>query len=242
VKPPGFRSTPVSHVLFDFFGTLVDYSASRTEQGYEKSFALLRDLGSPLDYAGFLDFWSEVSAQFDRWSEESYREFSMSEVGRAFLERAVPGGHSASDVSRFLASYIDEWNQGVRYQAGVAELLARLSGGFELAIVTNTHDPDLVPGHLEQMGASGHLRQVVTSVEFGLRKPHPAIFRHALDLLGVAAERCLYVGDDPIADYRGARGAGIRALLVDPEGRADVPQRDQVSSVLELERVLADAV
>ena len=28
----------ISHVLFDFFGTLVEYSASRSEQGYARSF------------------------------------------------------------------------------------------------------------------------------------------------------------------------------------------------------------
>jgi putative hydrolase of the HAD superfamily len=31
---------PPTHVLFDFFGTLVDYSAGRADRGYERSFAL----------------------------------------------------------------------------------------------------------------------------------------------------------------------------------------------------------
>ena len=231
-------TSPFSHVLFDFFGTLVDYSASRTEQGYDRSFALLRGLGSTLDYAAFLELWSGVSEEFDRRSEESHREFSMQELGHVFLARALPAPPASADVARFVGCYIGEWNRGVRRLAGVPELLGRLAGRFELAVVTNTHDPDLVPGHLAQMGVSGHIRSVVTSVEFGLRKPHPAIFRHALEVLDAPAERCLHVGDDPVADYRGARGAGIRALLIDSTGRSDVADRDRISSVLEIEKFL----
>jgi len=39
-----------THVLFDFFGTLVEYSPSRTDQGYDRSFSLLRDAGLRLGY------------------------------------------------------------------------------------------------------------------------------------------------------------------------------------------------
>ena len=66
----------ISHLLFDFFGTLVDYSASRTEQGYERSFALLRDSGCRLDYAGFLTAWSKVSEELDAAAAASHREVS----------------------------------------------------------------------------------------------------------------------------------------------------------------------
>ena len=55
-----------THVLLDFFGTLVDYSASRTEQGYERSFALLQAAGCRLDYQAFLSLWSEVFLEFDK--------------------------------------------------------------------------------------------------------------------------------------------------------------------------------
>ncbi|MDN3355591.1 HAD family phosphatase [Actinomadura sp. DC4] len=37
--------------------------------------------------------------------------------------------------------------------------------------------------------------QVVISGEVGLRKPDPAIFRHALDLLGLPSEECAFIDD-----------------------------------------------
>jgi len=181
-----------SHVLFDFFGTLVEYSASRTQQGYEQSHLLLSRAGSDLNYEGFLTRWSAHCDEFER--------------------KAQP--------------------------RGIEALLAQLAGRFELAIITNTHDPALVPNHLGRMGVASLFPTVVTSVEFGLRKPNPAIFEHTLEILGVAAEDCVYVGDNFEADYLGARSAGIRPLLIDPSRKHAVPESARLTSIFELEHVL----
>ena len=50
----------------------------------------------------------------------------------------------------------------------------------------------------------------------GVEKPDPAIFRHALDALGVDPARAVHVGDTPAADVAGAIAAGARPVLVDP--------------------------
>ena len=100
-----------THILFDFFGTLVEYSASRTEQGYERSFRLLQEAGADFDYEQFLSLSSEVFAEFDAAAEQSHREFSMVELASAFLRRAV-GVPSEALVRDFVKVYISEWNKG----------------------------------------------------------------------------------------------------------------------------------
>ncbi len=58
---------------------------------------------------------------------------------------------------------------------------------------------------------------VVDSSEVGMRKPNPAIYHHALELLGVPAEQALFLDDSP-GNVEGARRAGLHAILVeDPE-------------------------
>jgi putative hydrolase of the HAD superfamily len=49
---------------------------------------------------------------------------------------------------------------------------------------------------------------IVASAEVGAPKPDPAVFRHALELLGVRPDRALHVGDC-VADADGARAAGM---------------------------------
>lgn len=61
---------------------------------------------------------------------------------------------------------------------------------------------------------------VVDSSSVGMRKPDPAIFTHALDLLGVPATRAVFL-DDVEGNLAGARRAGLRTILVgDPPAGA----------------------
>lgn len=50
------------------------------------------------------------------------------------------------------------------------------------------------------------------SFEVGLHKPDPAYFRAIVDELGVAPQEAVFV-DDMLANVRGAREAGLRAVL-----------------------------
>ena len=47
----------ITGILFDFFGTLVEYSPSRVEQGYHATHALLLNEGIDISYAAFLKTW-----------------------------------------------------------------------------------------------------------------------------------------------------------------------------------------
>lgn len=199
---------------------------------------MLREAGATFGYEEFLELWSSVSGEFDARASQTLREFSMREVGRAFLSRALPRGASPELADRFVGVYVEEWSKGVRPIPGLPELLARLVARFRLAIVTNTHDSELVPRHLEQLGIARLFESVVTSVEHGFRKPHPTIFTHAAGMLGASVERCIHIGDDLEADYHGAQIAGLRALLIDPARASGVPERARLESVLDLEKWL----
>jgi putative hydrolase of the HAD superfamily len=67
---------------------------------------------------------------------------------------------------------------------------------------------------------------IVDSRTHGRVKPHPTIFQAALDALGVAAAESVMVGDSLEEDIEGARALGMRAILIDREGRhPEVPER-----------------
>jgi putative hydrolase of the HAD superfamily len=110
------------------------------------------------------------------------------------------------EPDEFVAAFIGS----IRFDPvpGTREALLRLRRrGLALAVVSNW-DATL-PAHLSELGLDPLLDAVVTSAAAGVAKPDPAPFQHALDLLGVRAERTLHVGDDPV-DEQGARGAGLR--------------------------------
>jgi putative hydrolase of the HAD superfamily len=91
---------------------------------------------------------------------------------------------------------------------GAVETVAGLrSRGLELAVVSNW-DVGLTE-HLEAIGAASLFSAVVTSADAGAAKPDPAVFRLALERLGVEPGRALHVGDEP-EDEEGALAAGMR--------------------------------
>jgi putative hydrolase of the HAD superfamily len=71
---------------------------------------------------------------------------------------------------------------------------------------------------------------VVDSSEVGMRKPNPAIYHHALQLLGgVLPEHAVFLDDSP-GNVDGAKRAGLHAILVD----------DPTAAVSELDALLAN--
>jgi putative hydrolase of the HAD superfamily len=86
------------------------------------------------------------------------------------------------------------------------------------AIVSNT--PWGSPAHLWRRELDRHdLSRLIDAAVFcgdvGWRKPDPRIFRHALHRLGLEAEDCLFVGDDPRWDIDGPEELGMDAVLID---------------------------
>jgi putative hydrolase of the HAD superfamily len=105
----------------------------------------------------------------------------------------------------------DEYNAAFEFHVlpRVPEALATLRArGVTLAVVANwdfgLHD------HLARHGLRHWFDAVVTSGDVGVRKPDPAPFRAALELLGIEPARAVHVGDHPAHDEVGARAAGMQ--------------------------------
>jgi putative hydrolase of the HAD superfamily len=109
--------------------------------------------------------------------------------------------------------FVEAFMASIRFEPvpGALETLRSLRArGIELAVVSNW-DVGLAE-HLERLGIGGLFSTVVTSAEAGAAKPDPAVFRVALDRLGVKPERALHVGDED-EDEQGAVAAGMRFRL-----------------------------
>lgn len=221
----------ISHLLLDFFGTIVDYSPSRTEQDYSRSYGLLRQFGAVLTYDAFLALGDEVFSAFDARSATDLSEFSMHDADAVILERALGRPAADRETDAFVDAYLQDWNAAVCYPAGMTELLRELAERYRLAVVSNTHSRTLVPDHLAAMGVAQLFDTVVLSIDVGHRKPHPAIYRAALEELDIDAGSALFIGDTYAADYLGPRRQGISALLIDPKGLAPVPDEDRLAAL-----------
>lgn len=225
-------------ILFDFFGTLVTYEPDRSRLPYPATHEMARSLGYRGDHDRFAVEWHAASTALEVATAESMVEYSMTDAAVAFA------GHcdltiGPDDAVRLGASYLDEWRAHVRPVEGAAAMLHRLAGSCRLGVLSNTHDPHMVPSMLDAMGVADTMSLVVLSVDNGVRKPHPSIYARCLDELVVRPDEVLFVGDSQDADYDGPRRAGMHARLIGSAPVAGVPDAHRIHTVLDTEAAVA---
>ena len=100
-----------------------------------------------------------------------------------------------------------------------AVLAALRQIGLTLGIVSNWGWQ--LPRLCEQLSLAGYFDFILTSARVGASKPHPAIFRAALQRAGCPPERTMHVGDSLFADVLGAQAIGMTGVLLDRPGLAE---------------------
>ena len=89
--------------------------------------------------------------------------------------------------------------------------------GLLVAVISNTEDGRLRDA-LDAAGLTDKFHLLVDSHLVGYRKPEAAIFRLALERLGVEPAEAAFVGDSYAHDALAAKSVGMRAVLLDPHG------------------------
>jgi len=141
---------------------------------------------------------------------------ALEEIGYAGVVGRLLGdaGIDADDaqIAGFIEAEHEAWFPQHQLDSTTHALLEALRGrGLKLGVVSNTFDPpELLHRDLERLGVAERIDVAVFASEAGARKPDPAIFWRALNELGVAPERTLFVGDSLATDIGGAAALGMR--------------------------------
>lgn len=220
-------------LLFDFFGTLVEYQPDRSRLGSPRTHELASSMGFAGDHEAFVRIWDSASIELEHTARQTMHEFSMADAASAFgVAAEIPLSSDQADALG--QSFVAEWARHIIPIDGVSDLFQDLAADYRIAIVSNTHDRRMVPTILDEMGIEAHVSAVVLSVEHGRLKPHPSIYAAALDQIGCRATEVAFVGDSYEADYAGPLRAGMSAFLIDPACDHDIPAPHRLSSVLDI--------
>lgn len=114
---------------------------------------------------------------------------------------------------------------------GAVELLAEVHGlGLRNVIASNTYwrDADSYWEDFRLLGMADHVDGIITSVDAGHLKPHPAVFEMAMRWAAVPAERCVVIGNREENDIVPALALGMRTILVYPDDPKPVTTRADV--------------
>ena len=119
---------------------------------------------------------------------------------------------------------------------GTAEQLREIGERYQIAVISNADGR--IEDVLRRCGIARCFQTITDSGLVGYEKPHPEIFRQALQSMNAAPEESLYVGDVYSVDYLGATGAGMQAMLMDVPGAYRHRGVPRVASLAELQIAL----
>lgn len=228
----------IKAVVFDFYFTLVD----PTVHAHATVAELLAAHGSQLAAEEVLGAWFQAgrAGGVERPLDgeippfTSFREH-WAEAGGAHLAGfGLPADHNGWARSRR-----DAHIRAVLYDEVPAALEELRGRGLRIGVMSDADDDFLLPC-IEATGLS--FDAVVSSEGQRCYKPHRSMFTTVCELLGVATNEAVYVGDTPRADIVGARNAGMATAWINRNRRtwpAELEPADfTITSLSDLLRVL----
>ena len=132
-------------------------------------------------------------------------------------EHAREFGYAEAMAEEAFDAFIQARNE-VDLYPDVLPALEQLRARYRLFTASNGN------ADLGKIGLGHLFERTINARLVGALKPDPAIFHKVIEGTGLQAHEVVYVGDDPLLDVEGARGAGMQAIWIDRQGGEWPPQ------------------
>ena len=226
----------IKAVSFDFYNTLVRFWPPLEEIQQ----AACRELGLTVSEQSITRGYAVADVLFNRENEDRPLSQRTDDERLEFFGRyeqlilETAGVPVSIDLAR------NVWNMAMTvpkdfmpFPDSIPTLQRLRKAGYKVGIITNLRRN--LDELCQKSGLKPYLDFAVGSQEVGIEKPHPAIFKAALDRANVVPEECLHVGDQVRSDVFGAQSVGMMAVLIDRSGfGADGADCPTISSLSEL--------
>jgi HAD superfamily hydrolase (TIGR01549 family) len=246
-------------IIFDFGFTLFNFEDPSVKKYYE---CFKKGLLKSIEVLKSLEVWNENLAEdefirkFSKQREQFFRKGikTKTEYPTSMIYQTVLKSMSEEDLIRNLdrldeTTYeqlaeiyhsfeIEEWKPFTN----VSETLKKLSEyeDLKLAVLSNHPNHKTIENLLKKYNLFEYFDVVVTSAEFGKRKPDPDIFYYTLEKMGLTKNtECLMCGDE-YADIVGGDRAGMQTILCERiykfpyEKELDVPELIKINNISEI--------
>jgi HAD superfamily hydrolase (TIGR01662 family) len=215
------EADPVKGILFDVDFTLIHPGPTFRAEGYQ---AFCERFGLRADASAFDGAVASAAAILDAPEDDTYDNELYVAYTRHIIEQMGARGEHVDACAREIYA---EWAACHHFELydEVPDVLRTLvSRGLRIGLVSNSHRSlDAFASHF---GLDGLIAAAVSASEHGVMKPHPSIFRAALEAIGVESVDTLMVGDSVRHDVEGGRRAGMRAALLH---RSETPHPDEAA-------------
>jgi putative hydrolase of the HAD superfamily len=224
-------------VFFDVDFTLIYPGPAFRGEGYQ---AFCAGYGIDADPSRFEAAVASAAPLLDTPEDTSYDDEIFIAYTRHIIEQM--GGRGA-EVEAAAREIYREWalcHHFELFEEVPAVLRELAAGGVRVGLISNSHR--CLASFQSHFELQGLIAAAVSSAEHGLMKPHPSIFRAALQLADVSASEAVMVGDSVRQDVEGALKAGMRAMLLHRAERPHPLAADLVARGVPIIRSLRELV
>jgi putative hydrolase of the HAD superfamily len=222
-------------VFFDVDFTLIRPGPTFRAEGYQ---AFCARHGMSVDAARFVPAVASAAQLLDLDEATSYDAEIYVAFTRHIIEQMGGAGESLDACAREI---YEEWaaNRHFDLYDDVAPALEQIAGrGMRIGLISNSHR---CLRSFQSHFALDHLVScAVSSSDYGFMKPHPNIFRAAMELARVSPEQSVMVGDSVRQDIDGALKAKMRAVFLHRDGEPHEREEELLSRGVPTIRSLAE--
>lgn len=215
----------IEAVIFDLDDTLIDWSGQTESYGtvvrphIDNMYDHLAADGHSLpDRDAFFACYRETV--INHW-QEAKKTWAGVNFGAALHDCFTALGLEAAriDLDAVMRAYDAQPIPGVAlFDDTLAVLDTLRDRGYKLGLITNSMLPMWMRDvELRAYELLDYFDARITSGDAGYMKPHPAIYDHILEALGVTADRAVFIGDRPANDIAGANEVGLISVLMSPD-------------------------
>lgn len=129
-----------------------------------------------------------------------------------FLHFGVDDEHLANYFEKHFLDEIINYNELVPGALGILEYLK--SKKYQLHVVSNGFH-EVTNRKVEKSGLKFFLKTIISAEDARAMKPNPKIFEYSLHLVNAEKSESIFIGDDWIADVKGAQNFGLDVIFFD---------------------------
>jgi putative hydrolase of the HAD superfamily len=188
-------------IIFDIDNTLTDFMKVK-RAAVDAAVEMMIDAGLPVKQQEMVDkifelYWKEGVEDQHIFDKILKKEFGK--VDYKVMAAGIIGYRRMKTGTQTLYPHVK------------STLITLMKMGIRTAVLSDA--PKLEAWlRITGLGLHNYFENVVTSEDFGVKKPDPKPFQKALELLGTEPGETLMVGDWPDRDIKGAKRLGIRTV------------------------------
>lgn len=188
-------------IYFDLDDTLLDHK--KAEQAGLADVHQHFDVFKNIERQQLIDTYHHINKGL--WEEYGRGEIDRHILHRRrFEETFVELGIDATLYEEAGKVYMNYYRNHWEWVDGAKVAFDAIAEKYPVGIITNGF-AETQWLKIDQFGFKETARQIVISEEVGVMKPHPKIFDHSTELIGIERDQILYVGDSLTSDVKGGK-------------------------------------